>query len=467
MRRFLLASAALLGASVGITSMADAQDLAKPDPGQVTVRLNGRVVFYAYGAFDRDVNNNPAATPAGQLAPNAGTNKQSTYGFAEYGRLFPGFDGQTANGLRYGASLEIRQDTTAQAGGGAFGSISGQNPKRAELYFQRVWGYLGTDQIGTLRLGSTDQPTSLYLTGNFENFDSGGINGDVPGISGAALMNWPFSDNGSYYVTNKAVYLSPQLYGFDFGVSYEPSTANVSGGNNCPGGISAPGCDRLSSTPNNQETARRKNTVDALIRYRGSFGSFGIAATAAYIGGGHVTDDSNIRNYNSNPLTTTATAGAANSARYAYQGLNIGDFGAAITYAGFSFGGHYSFGQFNGTIANTLPSGYDNDSAYLVGASYTIGALVFGAHYVYDKSAGDLSNDYFGRQLRERGIAAGATYTVSPGLSLYLSGLWNERRQNGYNFVTGAGVTADTPNGDPNHNKITASLIYTGMQFSW
>ena len=467
MRRFLLASAALLGTSIGAAGFAGAQELGNPDPGTVTVRLNGRVVFYAYGAFDRDVNNNPAVGAAA-LGPNAGTNKQSTYGFAEYGRLFPGFDGQTANGLKYGASLEVRQDLSSPAGGGAFGSISGADPQRAGLYFRRVWGYIGADNIGTLRLGATDQPTSLYMTGNFENFDSGGLNGDVPGISGVALMAWPFSDVGSYYTTNKAVYLSPQLYGFDFGVSYEPSTANVSGGNNCPGGISAPGCDRLSSTPTNLETARRKNSVDALIRYRGTFAGFGIAATGAYMGGSHVQDNSNIGgNFNSNPLTTNSAVGSANLPRYNYQGLNAGDFGLAITYAGFSFGGKYTFGQFNGNVANTLPDGYSNGEAWLAGASYTVGPLVVGAHYLYNKSAGDLSSDYFGRQRTEQGVAAGATYTLAPGLSLYLSGLWNVRKQNGYNFVTGAGTDAQNPNGDPNHNKITASLIYAGTQFSW
>ncbi len=467
MRKLLLASAALLGASLMTADFADAQALGKPDPGTVTVRLNGRVRFYAYGAFDRDVDNNPAVGAA-RLGPNAGTNKQSNYGFAEYGRLYPGFDGQTANGLKYGASLEIRQDLSSPAGGGSFGSISGADPQRAGLYFRRVWGYIGADNVGTLRLGATDQPTSLYLTGNFENFDSGGFNGDVPGISGAALVAWPFSDVGSYYTTNKAVYLSPQLYGFDLGVSYEPSTANVSGGNNCPGGISAPGCDRLSSTPTNLETARRKNTVDALVRYRGTFAGFGIAATGAYIGGSHVTDDSNIGGpYNSNPLTTSSATGSANLPRYNYQGLNAGDFGLAVTYAGFSVGGHYTFGQFNGNVANTLPDGYDNGEAWLGGASYTIGPVVVGAHYLYNKSAGNLSNDYFGRQRTEQGAAVGATYTVAPGLALSLSGIYGIRKQNGYNFVTGAGVNAANPNGNPNNNKIVSTLIYFGTLFSW
>ena len=44
MRKLLLASVAALGASMGVAAVADAQT-ASPDPGTVTVRLNGRFRF--------------------------------------------------------------------------------------------------------------------------------------------------------------------------------------------------------------------------------------------------------------------------------------------------------------------------------------------------------------------------------------------------------------------------------------
>ena len=366
-----------------VYSGAPAAAMATPTPGTVVVRLNGRVRFYAYVANDGDANN--------------GGNKQDKYGFAEYGRLYPGFDGIAANGLKYGANLEIRQDDAGLAGGGANGSISGNDPKRADLYFRRVWGYLGTDQIGTIRVGSIDQPTSLYLTGNFENFNDGGWNGDLPGFfAGNVAPAWPFSDIGSYYTTNKLVYLSPQIFGFDLGVSYEPSTANVSGSDNCgaPGqsfttstNLSATSyCDRASSTTSNAESARRRNTFDALLRYRGSFGPVGLAATAAFIGGGHVNYSGGLP-YNNNPLA--AGGQVAN-----FQGLSIGDFGAVATVGGLSVGGHYTTGKFNGTVANTLPTGFPNANAWLVGASYMIGPVVVGGSYFVTESAGDLGNAY-------------------------------------------------------------------------
>src|SRR3954452_14601232 len=157
-----------------------------PQPGQVVVRLNGRFRFYAAGIWDKDAENNSASGTGVAGANGQGTlgggNKLATYSFGEYARLYPGFDGIAANGLKYGASLEIRQDQNSGAGGGAFGSISQQNRARGALYFRREWGYLGTDQIGTFRFGSIDQPSSLYMTGNFENFNDGGWNGDVPGM---------------------------------------------------------------------------------------------------------------------------------------------------------------------------------------------------------------------------------------------------------------------------------------------
>ncbi len=489
MRKLLLATVAGLGSWGAIASDASAQTAAPapvsssanyttytggasnptaaaPTPGTVVVRLNGRVRFYAYAANDDDVSKS--------FTPGVLPSKQDKYGFAEYGRLYPGFDGIAANGLKYGASLEIRQDTAGVAGGGANGSISGNNPRRSGLYFRRIWGYLGTNELGTVRLGATDQPTSLYLTGNFENFNDGGWNGDLPAFfPGNIQPLWPFSDVGSYYTTNKIVYLSPQIFGFDLGASYEPSTASVSGNDNCntPGGTFAGTyqtvtsyCDRASSTNSIAESARRRNTFDLLVRYRGTFGPVGVAATAAYITGSHV-GYNGTSGYNNNPI---ANAPGAVAGSYNYEGLNIGDFGAAVTLAGVSVGGHYTTGRFNGSVANTVPTGFPDSNAWLGGASYTFGPIVIGASYFVSESAGDLSNAFYGRQRKDQGIAAGGTYSLAPGISIFLSALWGERKQNGYNFVNGSGVTAASgAAGQGVGNKVTVSGASLGTAFSW
>ena len=225
MRKLLLASVAALGASMAVATYADAQVVddtdgqSFPTPGTVTVRLNGRYRFYGYVADQgagRTTNYGLTAAQAGSLATTtgsgavvgataatggtlvAGSNRLSNYGFEGYARLYPGFDGVAANGLKYGASLEIRQDNTFGAGGGtvgngsADGSVTGNDRTRGYLYLRREWGYLGTDRLGSLRLGSSDQPTSLYIVGTGENYDGGGLNGDLPGLL-ANLRSVPVS----------------------------------------------------------------------------------------------------------------------------------------------------------------------------------------------------------------------------------------------------------------------------------
>ncbi len=487
MRKLLLATVAALGASMGVATLADAQTF--PTPGTVTIRLNGRFRFYGGVVSDRGANNNFAGAPTASVdatgqGPLTGTNKQNTYGFVDYARLYPGFDGVAANGLKYGASLEIRQDQYSGAGGGVFGSGSQQNRARSQLYFRREWGYIGTDQLGTIRLGSTDQPSSLYMTGNFENFNDGGLDGDVGGLAAQNLiLPWPFADGqGGYYTTTKAIYLSPQLYGFDFGVSYEPGTGNTGGVDACNGsspvganfvttagafassgannaGVSGPGCDRLSSSPINSESARRTNTIDTILRYRGTFGSFGIAATGAYATGSHVHDNSGVA-FTNNPLAVTG-------ARPNYDGVSVGDFGVALTYGGFSVGGKYMVGRFNGGIGTLVPKGLPDGEAILGGFSYTTGPIVVGAHYLNLKTAGDTNNAFFGRKRYEQGVAAGGTYSLAPGLSLFVSYLYSERKQSGYNFLTGQGVTASSPGGNAFNNKVSAQVFAVGTGFSW
>ena len=487
MRKLLLATVAALSAGMGIAETVQAQSF--PTPGTVTVRLNGRFRFYGAIINDSDSFNNLQGTPSG-TTPQTGTNKLANYQFGDYGRLYPGFDGVAANGLKYGASMEIRQDAASGAGGGIYGGISQQGSARSTLYFRREWGYIGTDKIGTIRLGSVDGPLSLYLTGTFENFNDGGANGDFPGFLPGNLYGywWPFADNGNEYTTTKAVYLSPQFFGFDFGVSFEPNTGNTLLNSGCgtsgfrgtsfvnPGGglagstvtgtstgsttgnlgtsattvgalgangqsIAGPGCDALSSTPTNDYT-RRRNTFEGVARYRGSFGAFGIAATAGYTTSGRVLDDST-------PHRAVQ-----------YNGLSIGDFGLTVTYGGLSVGGNYQRGTYNG-VWSLDPKGGINGEAYVLGASYTIGPVIVGVQYTEATSTGDLVQTEAGRQRREQALAVGATYSLAPGVALFASYFYDERKQNGFNFITGT-------SGDfGSHNKVTGQVFGTGVGFSW
>ncbi len=492
MRKLLLATVAALGASIAVSGYADAQIVddtdgqAFPTPGTVTVRLNGRFRFYA-DTFELSPGKSTlAAAPASSASTgaatiatnttNAGINKLTNYGFNDYVRLYPGFDGVAANGLKYGASIELRTDVNVPAGGGVFGSPSGQDGKDYP-YVRREFGYLGTDRFGTLRLGASDAPTSLYLTGNFENFNDGGLDGDVPFfLPGNYTVSFPFGDQGALYTTIKAVYLSPQFYGVDFGLSFEPSTAAPGGdtsgcgaaavGQFNAGGnsVAAAGCNDLSSTSTN-DVQRRKDTYEALVRYRGTFGPIGIAATASYDGSGRV-QDSGVIGSTTNPK------------HLALEDLSVGDFGLVLTYGGLSFGGNYQFGRYQTTsqsgFGGLIAKGQPNASAMIVGASYTIGPVIVGAHYLRSFNQGDQqtatnrtifgaalpAGSVLGGQRFETGVGYGGTYSLAPGISIFLSGIWQERRQTGYNFITGASNNAL-------NNKITSSIYAIGTSFAW
>jgi hypothetical protein len=502
MRKLLLASVAALGASMGVVSYANAQVVddtdgqTYPTPGQVTVRLNGRVRFYAYMADDGAGRSQSYATGGSTSAAGGNTsgtltqgiNKLNNYGFEQYLRLYPGFDGVAANGLKYGASAEVRQDNTFGAGGGIDGSTTGNDRTRGILYLRRTWGYLGTDRLGTLRLGAADSPTSLYMTGTFENFDDGGLNGDLPGLlPNGGLINWAFNDVGNIYSTNKAVYLSPQFYGFDFGLSYEPSTAGIGNDNGvgCSGpggfgganittsgpGAASPGCDALAATSTGDYT-RRANTYEILGRYRGTFGPFGIATTAAYVGSGRVHDDGI-------PGSTT------NPKHIKLEDLSYGDFGLAVTYGGLTIGGHDEVGRYNILSGSggggLLTHGQPNSNAFIVGASYTIGPVIFGAHYLDEWYEGTnttvATNEnavgaataiptggVVGSRRHDQGVGAGATYSLAPGVALYASYIWERARQNGYNLITGASTVGTATNVN---NVVNQSVWALGTSFAW
>ncbi len=521
MRKLLLATVAALGASMAVASYADAQVVddtdgqSFPTPGTVTVRLNGRFRFYGYVADQGagrttnygitgplgTTNGNGTAVGATASAGGlvSGSNRLSNYGAEGYARLYPGFDGVAANGLKYGASLEIRQDNTFGAGGGtvgngsADGSVTGNDRTRGALYLRREWGYIGTDRLGTIRLGSSDQPTSLYIVGTGENFDGGGLNGDLPGLlANGNILQYPFADVGNMYSTNKIVYLSPQFYGVDFGVSYEPSTGGIGNDNGagCQGpgtlggsnittagnGTAVPGCDALSST-STADYNRRKDTYEGLVRYRGTFGPVGLVGTAAYIGSGRV-------------HSSGVVGSAVDPKLVRLEDLSIGDFGAAVTYGGLQVGAHYQLGRYNvqnGTgPGGLLTRGQPNSNAVNVTASYTIGPVIFGASALASWYQGNqqaatnrsttgasllVPGGVTGGQRRDIGIAAGGTYSLAPGVAIFVSYLWSEGRQRGANLLTGGinvgnGPTANGNNPDA-HNKVDDSIFAVGTSFAW
>jgi outer membrane protein OmpU len=426
MKKLLLGCAATLTGLIGYAGIdaAMAQTAPSASPGTVTVRLNGRVNWYA-GIESSSVDNNSAT----------GT-KGSTDNFLGYLRLYPGFDGVAANGLHYGAAAEVRMN-------------GGQSASDETLYVFQAYGYFGLPQLGQISFGQENGPSVIFETGTFEGFNDGGWNGDIEGmIPSVANPVYPFPDSGSQYdqATSKIVYLSPTLAGFQFAFGFTP---NQTAENDT---------DAPTSVTSAIIGGQPRNLLDIGGQYTQTFGPLGLQVGADYTNAGQV----------------AGTGGYANGPT-GYKNLSILSGGATVTVAGFTFGGNSSYGAFNMADGDTYqlePDGGSKAIGWLAGAEYTMGPVVFGGSFFRFTQTGDLPGGIdagsgatitpaglsTGQQQND-GIAAGATYTLVPGVSLFADYLYGMRQQGGYDFQTGNAGTAS--------NNVQSQLFGVGTQIQW
>jgi outer membrane protein OmpU len=429
MRTWLLGSVALLTAIGGLAATRPAMAQSAPSaaslsPGSVTVRLNGRVNWYA-------------GIEASSLDDNTETGeKTSTTNFLGYLRLYPGFDGVAANGLHYGAAAEIRIN-------------SGQSASDETLYVFQAYGYFGLPKFGQISFGQQNGPTTIFETGTFEGFNDGGWNGDIEGmIPTAANPVYPFPDTGGNdQATDKIVFLSPNLAGFQFGAGFTPNqtAANFA---DAPTSVATP---IIGGQP--------RNMIDVGAQYTKTFGPVGVQLAIDDRTAGQVA-------FNGTEPTTEPTN---------YRDLNILSGGATVTYAGLTVGGSSYYGAYNLGDGDTLqlePDGGSNAVAWMVGAQYTMGPVIVGGSFFRTTQTGDIpggidagsgatitSAGLTTGQQQNDGVAAGATYTLVPGVSLFVDYLYGMREQGGYDFATGNAGTAN--------NYVQSQLFGVGTQIQW
>jgi hypothetical protein len=472
MRKLLMATAAMVGASLGMANAAQvftsqpgstistssqgtnlsvpaaqAPSPATPAPGQIVVRLDLRENVYLTGAWGS--------------ADSVNGNKQQPLNIIGYPRFYTGFDGMATNGLKYGMFYEFRI-----VGNGNFSTGSSGNPgisgssNSGTVFWRRDYGYVGTAQAGTLRMGQTDGPMSLFLIGTFDDFATGLFNGDINdagvgagGFSGVVPW-WPFPDVGNEYTSAKVVYLSPAFAGFDFGVSYEPSSANLVDSSSCT--LAAPGptgCVGQSTSSNGADLQRRRNTIEAGIRYRGAFSGLGVAGSLITMQGGHI---------DPNDGAATSTSGGPLVSQF--NNLSVYDAGLALTFAGATVGGNVIWGQYNGQWA-PKPAGGANSVAWIAGAEYTWGPAIVGGSYFSWTYQGALG---IPTQRHDSGLAFGLTYNLAPGLAFLAEYMYGQRHQGNYNFVENvAGVTCGAGSTCSQYNNVQTQIVGAGFQFRW
>jgi len=447
---------------------------AVPAPGTVVIRLNGRVevdVSAVYTSVDRGVNPNGTANGF----------KLNPVGIGSYMRLYPAFDGLAANGLRYGASVELRENfyggTTGT--GTPFGVTSPSGNSSAETVFvRRAFTYLASDSVGIVRLGQTDGVLGLFDNCIFTTqcWDSGvgNFNGGAMQSSGPSGTTPPFvwlTQAGAEYGNSKIVYLSPQFFGFDFGVQYAPNQGNSFGMGSPSSPLQGTVCNQANanciSVSSGDNATRWINQVGVGVRYSQVFGPVDFKAYGFYETAGKeqltatIASTPAINGYQ--PITRTG-----NPAAFRYNNLSFVSAGAALTFANFTLAGDYIGGKVNGQL-NMQPRGGRPTNAVVTGLTYANGPIILGAEVGIIDTQGDARLTGVS-QRHEFEVAFGGSYKLAPGLNLVAEYMYEERHQGGFDFntgalgnpsATGAAATAGTITRDARAQGFTFATVLT------
>ena len=293
-------------------------------------------------------------------------------------------DGIAANGMRYGAVFELQMDNVVSTQG------DGTTVSYDELYgFMRgSWGELRFGQEdAAAALIQVRRPGTLWM-GTDDAWDEFVVNS---GLFGSPYVMAGLTDGSD---KTKIIYLSPQFFGFDAGFSYAP--------NNSEG-------ERVdtatSSTAFQRDRTGIENEITAALRYRGTFGGVGVAAS---LGG----------------VWADAASQSANGTPIAIKQQNVTAYSAGLLLRGFGFqvGGEYTWGNYNAHNAGgtALNKGLDGSDHWVLGAVYTIGAFSVGAQY--GQATQDNGTSTTGAKLSDRTqtyLGLGVAYVLAPGMTLF------------------------------------------------
>jgi hypothetical protein len=459
MRKLLLATAAVLGAAPGlalaqgsapinptqgqlistpssnsstantINNYPGGAPVAKPTPGTIVIKLNGRV------EVDMDAiwtSFNTSEVPGAKINPVT---------FGSYMRLYPAVDGMAANGLRYGASIELRENfpgSAAQATPSQTTAPSGSTYTSGETVFvRRAFTYLGADNVGIVRFGQADGVIGLFDPCIFSSqcWDAGIGNfngGQMQSVGPGGVVGIPFAwlaQAGAEYGNTKVVYVSPSFAGFEFAAQYAPNMGNGFTGT-CGAAQASPTCV---TTTTGSDPSRWYNQVAVGAKYQGAFGPVRVGAMGVYETASKETFYGAPVNWGGVGHTTGNrydNLSFAEAAAYATFTSGIGDITASFDWIG---------GALNGQLS-MRPTGGASEEAEVAGVMYKNGPLTLGAEMGLVNSQG--SNNLVGiSQRREYEVAFGGNYNVAPGLFLVGEYMYMHRHQGSFDFATNSTTT--------------------------
>ena len=439
MRKFLLASTAVVGAAVLVPTVAEAQQAP-------TVRIGG--YFRAYYGYTQQNNtvgiNTPmyGPGPTDTSEPNL-ANRSARLGhndFSTDAEVHVFVNGKAANGLSYGAVIEIQFD--AMEGAVRNNARRAVNNKTTAS-LDEMYAFVASPTLGQLRFGDEDGPFGgLMNVGWVTNFGTGGVFGDWESFM--VRPNRTGTTPGGVGDNTKIIYLSPQFFGFDFGVSYAPNEGEGED-TGCLNSYANVNCDRAYAVTNAAGNGRshdqpgRLNEIQAAIRWRGNIAGVGLAAGFSTL---------------QSQVIREAAAGTGDITR-TLRNPSVYQVGAQATYMGFTIGGGYMWGN---TSFYYIPSprGGKNMSQFFGGASYTMGPISVGANFF----TGQYEGGGTPAGMRRWGYGIGANYRLAPGMDLVAEYVRHEVKEPGAATLLGTANYAGT-------DRAKGSVFLTGVRLAF
>ncbi|MCA3414789.1 MAG: porin [Roseomonas sp.] len=380
---------------------------ATPTTSGIVVRLGGFFDFSMANISD-SADSAVASTRTGAVNNRLGRQRND---FRTEAELNVYVDGVAANGMRYGAMMEFQMDNMGGAGG------TGTNGSGTGVDLDELYGFV-KGSWGELRFGQEDNAQGLMRVappGTLWLGVSSGWDEFVAQNAAPYLMS-EFQDGGD---ATKIIYLSPQFFGFDVGFSYAPQN-NEGERTDIPTATGTFQRDRTGVM----------NAMAGIIRYRGTFGDFGVRASFGALKG-------------DSPQATAAAATPNNPERTVPRTQNLTMYSAGLLVAayGFQVGGEYAWGNYGGPLTGTINPKLDSSDHWILGATYTLGAWQFGGQYgvaKQDNGTNGAGVDFKDREQTYWGV--GLQYTVAPGMILFAN--YNQIKDD--NILSGAAGVAGT-----------------------
>jgi len=467
MRKILLGTTAVVGAALLAPGMAAAQQAP-------TVRIGGYFLgLYGYtqqtGTTPTNVSMN---TIGGSDTNGAGGNVNASsrlghHDFSSDAEVHVFVNGKTANGLSYGAVLEMafnQQEASVRNNGRR--TVNDKTTASMDEYY----AFISSPTLGQLRFGDEDGPMGGLMNAGFvTNFGTGGVYGAWESFT--VRPNRTTTSPGALGDNTKVIYLSPQFFGFDFGASW---AFNEGSGEDtgCLNSFASLNCDRAYAitTPTNNARSHnlpgRLNELQAVLRWRGNIAGVGIAASGGIMTSSIVRDIS-----------------AAGDIRKNLQSPQIYQVGLQASYLGFTLGANWQTGT---TSFFYIPIGRGAKpmEQWVVGGSYTMGPITVGANAFWGSYAqlpgatvatpdgGFIGNNYqagtLSRMQRRWAISVGANYRLAPGLDLIAEWTHHETKTPGVsNNIPVGNLVGGAANPSNINDRARASVFMTGVRLAF